>query len=57
MTNLERVQKIPEIYPNETDELNFLRAFVGAVAKATDLGYFRQELFEACMLAGHGIKK
>ena len=44
MTNL------PEKYPNEQEELTFLRAFTGAVSQAADLGFFSQVMFEKCYL-------
>lgn len=55
MTHLELVEKIPEKYPNESEELNYLRAFTGAIARAVDLGYIQAETFHAARLAGETV--
>ena len=55
MSHLDDVQKIPEKYPNENEELNYLRAFTGAIAKAVDLGYINAETFHCARLAGETV--
>lgn len=56
MTPLEEVAALPERFPNDQNELNFLRGFAGSVAKAAELGHIPMKFFLLFMAAGEATE-